>query len=192
MPRTGFFKIMRWSSKDSTNNCHVLLQGNDTVPDNIGATTFALSDLNGFGELQSLFDNFRVTRVIYRWVVTRNPDWASTTTNRGWSTRIMWSHDFNDSTPISQALLFQRANLKEAYLNNDKLYTRWYSLKPAVLTQMYESPTATAYKPAWLQWMDTNDNAAPHYGIKYAYQNLYTGINLRLEAKVYVECKGIS
>lgn len=189
--RVGYFKVLRWSSKDSTNNCHVLLQGNDTLPDGTGATTFALSDVNGYTEIQSLFDNYTITKVMYRWVVTRNPDWASTTTNRGWSTRIMWTHDFNDSTPISQALIFQRANLREAYLNNDKLYTKWYKLNPAILAQMFEGAAATAYAPKWRQMIDTND-LSPHYGIKYAYQNLYAGINLRLEAKMIIKAKGTS
>lgn len=190
-PRMGYFKLMRWSSKDSTNNCHVLLQGNDLVPDNIGATTFALSDMQSYGEMQALFDNYTITRVLYRWVITRTPDWATTNANRGWSTRVMWAHDFNDSTPISQANLYQRAGLREAYLNSDRLQTKWFSLKPAILAQMYEGTGATAYSPKWRQMIDTAD-LSPFYGIKYAYQNLYAGINLRMEAKIFGQFKGIS
>lgn len=189
--RIGYFKVMRWSSKDSTNNCHLLLQGNDTLPDVTGATTFALSDVNGYTEIQGIADNYSVDKILYRFVCTRNPDWASTTANRGWSTRICWSHDFNDSAPISQALLFQRANLREAYLNSDRLQTKWYSLKPALLAQMYEGATATAYSPKWRQMIDTSD-LSPYYGIKYAVQNLYGGINLRMEAKLYIRAKGTS
>lgn len=190
-PKIGIVRVMRWSSKDSVNNCHLLLQGNDALPDTTGAVTFTLSDVQSYGELQSLFDNYTITRVLYRWVVTRSTDWASTTTNRGWSTRIAWAHDFNDSTPISQANLFQRAGLREVYLNTDRLQTKWFSLKPAILAQMYEGTTLTAYSPKWRQYIDTAD-LAPFYGIKYAVQNLYAGINLRLEAKIFGTFKGIS
>lgn len=192
VPKTGHFKIMRWSAADATNNCHFLIQGNDTVPSGTGSAVFTLANTTAYSELVNLFDNYRITRVMYRWVVTRNPDWNTTTGNRGWSVRINWGHDFNDSTPISQSQIYQRAGMREVYLNNAKLTSRWYSLKPASLVQMYESSTATAYQPKWRQWMDTNDSAAPHYGIKFAYDNLFAGPNLRMEAKIYIECKGTS
>lgn len=190
--KMGFFNAMRWSANDGVNNTHLLVAGNDLVPAGNGATTFALNNVNGSGELVSLFDNYRITRVVYRWVIARTPDWATTNANRGWSVRINWTHDFNDSTPIAQSFIYQRANQHEAFLNVDKMATRWYSLKPAALVQMYESSTSTAYQPKWKQWMDTSDNSAPHYGIKYAWDNLYAGENLRLEAKIYIQCKGIS
>jgi len=189
--RGGYLNMVRWSSKDSAQNCHVLHTGSDTLPDSTSATIFTYSDVAGYGEMQSLFDNYRIKRVLYRWVITRNPDWASTTTNRGWSTRVFWRHDFNDQLALTQAQMFQGANLREVYLNSDKLQTRWYSIKPASLTQIYESSTQTAYGPKWRQWMDTND-FTPHYGIKYGWQNLYAGINLRLECKYMMEFKGIS
>lgn len=191
--RSGYLRILRWSSKDATNNCHVLHQGSDAAPDLAGfVETFSMANCNGYLEQVNLFDNFRVMRVLYRFCLSRNPDWASTTANRGWSTRIFWSHDFNDTTGLTQAGLFQRSNLKEVYLNNDKLTTKWYSLKPAMLTQGYESAIANSYTPRWRQWLDTNDAPTPHHGIKYGFNNLYAGLNLRMEAKIIMECKGIS
>lgn len=186
------FKIMRWSSADTTNNCHTQVAGSDTLPSTDGATLFSLSNVNGSGELVSLFDNFRILKVMYRWVVTRNPDQATATANKGVYPRIVWTHDFNDSTPISRALIYQRANLKEAFLGDNYQRTKWYSIKPAVLTQMYESGATTAYQPSWLKWLDTSDNATPHYGIKYNIDNNYAGMNVRLEAKILMECKGVS
>lgn len=188
----GYLRVMRWSSRDATNSCHILLQGSDAAPDQTGTTTFQLADTAASAELTALFDNYKITKVLYRWVVTRNPDWNSTTANRGWSIRVAWAHDFNDQIVISQAQLFQRAGLKEVYLNSDRLQSKWFSIRPAVLVQQYESAVATSYGPKWSQWIDTAETATPHYGIKYAYQNLYAGTNLRLEAKVYMECKGIS
>lgn len=191
-PKSGFLKAMRWSSKDSANTCHVLIQGSDALPGSYNTTTFSLFDLASYGEFLNLFDNYRITRVVYRWVVTRSPDWNSTTANRGWSIRVGWCHDFNDSIGINQLNIWQRSNLKEAYLNTDKLKTKWYSLRPSCLMQLYEGTGATAYAPKWRQWVDTADYSMPHYGIKYAYDNLYTGCNLRLEAKIYCEFKGVS
>ena len=191
--KLGALKVMRWSSRDTTQNCHVLLTGSDTAPDQVTSTTFMLGDVAGASELTALFDNYVIDKVLYRWVVTRNPEWATTTANRGWSTRVFWCHDFNSSIVLSQAQLFQRAGLREVYLNSDRLQSKWYSLKPAVLVKLYENSLGgESYSPKWRQWIDTSETACPHYGILAGYQNLYAGLNLRLEAKIYMRCAGIS
>lgn len=186
------FKILRWSSADTTNNCHITVTGNDTVPSSDGSALFSLSNVNGSGELVSLFDNFRILKVMYRWVIVRNPDQVTTSTNKGIYPRIVWTHDFNDSTPITRTLIYQRANLKEAFMGDNYQKTKWYSLRPAILTTMYESGVANAYQPTWRKWIDTADNATPHYGIKYNVDNNYAGSTVRLEAKLLMECKGVS
>lgn len=186
------FKVIRWSSADATNNCHITVTGNDTVPSSDGSTLFQLSHVNGSGELVSLFDNFRINKVLYRWVITRDPAQVTTTGNKGLYPRIVWTHDFNDSTPISRALIYQRANLKEVYMSDNYQKTKWYSLSPAILTTMYESGVANAYQPTWRKWIDTSDNLTPHYGIKYSIDQNFTGMTVRLEAKICLECKGVS
>lgn len=188
----GKFKVLRWSSADSTNNCQFQFTGSDAVPSTENTVTFAMNQVNGSSELVSLFDNYRILKVMYRWVITRQPDQVTTAANKGVYPRIVWTHDFNDSTPITRALIYQRANLKEAFMGDNYQKTRWYSIKPAVLTQMYESGVATAYQPTWRKWLDTSDNATPHYAIKYAISEAYTGMNVRMEAKILMECKGIS
>lgn len=188
------FRIVRWSSADAPNNCHFTVTGNDLAPSQDNATTFRLANVNGSGELVSLFDNFRILGVQYRWVLVRNPSEYSGTTavNKGVYPRIIWSHDFNDSAPITRALLYQRANLREEFMGDSNQVTKWYTLKPAILAQMYESGVATAYQPSWRKWLDTADNDSPHYGIKWSVDNLYTGVSVRMEAKILMEFKGIS
>lgn len=187
----GFLKVIRWSSNASP-NVHVALTGNDTIFSGNAATSFQMANVNGFAELVSLFDNFRITKVMYRWVITRNPDQATAAGNKGIYPRLVWTHDFNDSAPISRDLIYQRSNMKEAYFNDNMQKTKWFTLKPAVLAQYYESGVATAYSPQWLKWLDTADNVTPHYGIKYAWDNLFAGVNCNLEAKIFMECRGIS
>lgn len=190
VPQAGFVKLVRWSSAVSP-NCHVSLVGNDTIFSGTAATFFGLNNVNGNGEIVSMFDNYRITKVQYRWVCTRNPDRATSAGNQGLYPRINWTHDFNDSAPISRDLIYQRANMKEAYFTSDRQKTRWYTLKPAMLAVMYESGATSAYSPKWRQWIDTADTA-PHYGIKYAWDQLFAGVNVNLEAKIFMECKGIS
>lgn len=190
-PRYGQLTAMRWSSQGA-NNSHLEIIGNDTIFSGNSTTTFAMSNVNGYTEFVNLFDNFRITRVMYRWVITRNPDQATGAGNKGIYPRIVWTHDFNDSTPIGRDAIYQRANPREFYFGDNKQQSPWYTLKPACLMQIYESATAAAYGPKWGQWMDTNDNATLHYGLKYAWDQCFAGVTIRLEAKICMDFKGIS
>lgn len=193
VPKTGFFKVIRWSSNDAARNCHFFAGGNDLVPSSNFALTFAMDNVNGVGELKSLFDNYRIIKVLYRFVLMRNPNSDQVSiANRGLYPRINWVHDFNDSTAISRAQMYQHGGLREFFFTEDRQATKWYTLKPSSLVQMYESGTTTAYQPRWLQWMDTSDSGAPHYGIKVTFDQLYSNVNLHVEAKLIIECKGIS
>lgn len=190
--RTGFFKVIRWSNA-STPGCHLEVSGSDTIPQTNGTTQFSLSNLSGVTELQGLFDNYRIVKVLYRWLVTTDPNRDQISQSvRGVFTRLNWCHDFNDSTPISRAQMYQHAGMREFFFSESKQMTKWYSLKPSVLAQMYESVSSTAYTPKWRQWLDTSDSTAPHYGLKYIVDNNYSGQGVRLEAKIIIECKGIS
>lgn len=190
---SGQIKILRWSSKDATNNCHKVLTGNDALPALDGSEVFTLGDLNGSAEIQSLFDNYRILKVKYRWVCVRDPSTAPTTAaNKGIYPRIVWKHDFNDQVVINRTQMYQNANIKEMYFTDSYMKTRWYTLNPAVDMTTYVSAVASAYSPKWRQWLDTTYPAVPHYALKYCYSDLYAGMFLRLEAKIIMECKGIS
>lgn len=191
-PMTGQVKVIRWCNADATNNCALNIVGSDVLPAQDGTAQFTMAQMAGASELVSLFDNYRMLKVLYRWVITRNPDQVTTAANKGVYPRLVWRHDFNDGAVITRNQMMQSANIKEVYFGDSYQKTRWYSLNPALLVNAYESATQTAYLPKWRQWMDTNDSAALHYGIKYSFSELYSGCTLRLEAKIIVECKGIS
>lgn len=186
---SGYLKTIRWSNRDTTNNCHFNLPGIATGVYSL-TTTFNLSDLAGSGELKSLFDNYRIIKVIYRWVLRRDPDY--TTVSPGSNVRVMWVHDFNDQIAISSNQMRQNANCKEVILSDNRYHTKWYTLNPASLVTNYISSVSSAYLPKWKQWTDTTYDTMPHYGIKYNIEQLYTGTNLQFECKYIVECKGVS
>lgn len=188
----GVAKVLRWSAQDGTNFCHTQVNGNDTTPFLDAATVFRLNNVVNNAELTALYDNFRITLIKYRWVITRNPDQASGANTKGIYPRLVWCHDFNDSINVSRNIIYQRSNMRELFFNDNFQKSKWYTLKPSTLTQIYESAVATAYKPTWGSWLDTSDADTQHYGIKYSVSDLYNNVNLRLEAKIYIELKGIS
>lgn len=189
----GFLKLVRWSNLDTTNNCHVQINGDNTVPFNQSTAVFALNNVSGSGELQSLFDNYRITKVLYRWVITRDPTSdALAAALRGQYPRITWVHDFNDSVSITRTQMYQHSGMREVYFGDNFQRTKWYTLKPAIAMKAYESVTSDSFVSKWKQWIDTAEAATPHYGIKYTIDQNNTGMSVRLEAKICLECKGIS
>lgn len=190
---SGYLRLVRWSNNDSNSNCHFVVVGDNTVNSGVNATTFNLSQLAGNGELTALFDNYRITRVLYRFLIKRDPSQnPSASTASGLFPSIRWVHDFNDSTPISKAQMMQHAAMREFYFSENKQVSRWFSLKPSTLSTTYESGVTNAFSSKWGQWLDTADNTCPHYGLKFAYDGMYSGMTLQIEAKVICELKGIS
>lgn len=189
--QTKFVRLTRWSSLDSTNNVHLTIVGS-SAGNNIGSTVFKLSNTSGYGEIQNLFDNYTIRRVIYRWVCTRNPDYATTLGTPGVFPRLSWVHDFNDGLPISRLQMQQHPRMREVFFSDNFQKTKWYSLKPASLTTLFETGVSTAYRPTWGAFVDTNDYDMAHYGLKWAYSQLYEGMNIYLEAKLVIDAKGIS
>lgn len=191
-PKSGFLRTIKWSNRDAANLCHNTNNGSDAVSESTGSASFQLTDLQASSEFTAVFDQYRLVKVLYRWVVTRDTDWATTTTNRGYPVRILWCHDFNDSTPPSSSELMQRAGMREVYINgDDRPVSRWYKLNPATLMVGYESSVASSYVPKWRQWIDMASSSTPHYGLKWWVGNLFSGINLRLEVKEIYEFKGV-
>lgn len=189
--KTGnMLRTIRWSNRDTTNLCHFTINGTAGGASVPLTTTFNLTDVAGSGEFQSLFDNYMLKKVYYRWVLRRDPIQGSTA---GVPPRIIWVHDFNDQlAPASYAQLRQYANCREIILTEDKNTSRWYSINAASLPLTYVTSVSSATGPKWRQWFDTSSPSVPHYGIKYAIDGLYTNISVYLECKYELLFKGVS
>lgn len=191
--KSGFLKMVRWSNNDFNSNVHYVVVGDNAVNSGVFATTFALSQVAGSAEIKSLFDNYRITRVMYRFLIKRDPSQnAGAITGNGLFPSIRWVHDFNDSAAISKVQMMQHAAMREFYFTEQRQHSKWYSLKPALLSTTYESGVTNAYSPVWRRFLDTSDDTAPHYGLKCAWDNAYSGMIIQIEAKLVIECKGIS
>lgn len=188
-----YFTLTRWSNNDATYQCHYNQNGNNTLPSGGYTTQFWLDQVSGASELKNLFDNYRIKTVYYRWVIVRDPSQnTGATSGNGLFPRLNWVHDFNDGVIITRQQMYQHAGMREFWFTEAKQSTPWFKLKPASLVQQYETSTATAYKPVWGSFVDTNDSAMVHYGLKVQYDQLYADQRLQMEAKFVIECKGIS
>lgn len=189
----GILSLSRLSNKNSTQNCHYVVTGDNTIPSNYFALTFALDDVNGVGELKSLFDNYRITKILYRFVMLRDQSQnGGAAGGNGLFPRVNWVHDFNDASAITRNQMMQHSAMKEFWFTENAQHSPWYTLRASSLAVQYEGTTASAYRPVWDSWVDTADSAMPHYGLKISYDQLYSGNTVIVEARYFIECKGIS
>lgn len=190
MKSTRVMYVTRESNRDTSNLCHQVVAGTATGVLTPSSATFQFNDIVNFAECQNLFDNYKITKCAYRWVLVRDSDY--TTANPGAYVRIWKCHDYNSQTTLTRQGIMQYANAKEITMKGDQDKTRWFYIKPAVLQLFYKSSVASATGPVWNKWIDTTQNDVPHYALHYAVDNLYTGGTLRLEVKISLAFNGVS
>lgn len=133
---------------------------------------FALDKLVNYTELTSLYDQYKINFVeIYMmWSPDYLPIATSTTAGERAnlippSLKIYHLADFDDADALTKSEFKERAKTKLTLLKPQK--RKKIVVKPAVLSQMYETLTSTGYAPKWNVKLDSNDASVPHYSYKF-------------------------
>jgi len=161
--------------------------------------SFAMNDVINSAEFSSLYDRYRLDKVIVKLQLISNPT-AIYTTNAGgtvnssnWFPKVWSVSDHDDSNAETVAQLKERSGVKCKVLEPNKTLT--YSVNPAISAMMYKTSTTTGYGPKWGQWIDFQDIGVPHYGLKLAVdmQGIDPGGNftINVEKKFYFTCKDV-
>lgn len=165
--------------------------GNDLVSSAGLSKTFALNELPNSTEFTSLFDQYMITGISYRWVCIREPGKVTTAANQGYYPRVMWVHDHDSAqVPASFADLQQYSRCQEYYFTSDRMKTKWFYLKPAVANSVYNG-VYNGYSAQWRLWLDSGYPGTPHYGIRAYYSENFAGNSLRLETKFHLKFKSV-
>lgn len=166
--------------------------GIDGSPNGSFGESFQLADVVNPSEFTSLFDMYKINKILYRFVVDRDSTEVTTATNRGFAVRVMFVHDHTDvSAPANFATLQEYQRCREIWLSTDKQRSKWFSLKPNTLDVGYTSLSLSNYAPNYSRWIDTANGNTPYYGLKVFYGNLYAGQQLYLECKYLMSFKGL-
>lgn len=169
------------------------VNGSDILSASTSSVTFKLNDLINSTEFTSLFDQYMITGIQYRFRIQRDPSVNSSTgaVNQGVFPRVFWVHDHDDSSaPATQSDLYQYPKMREMQFTANRDTTKWFYLKPAVATQIY-GPVNVGYNAKWRTWLDCGYPGTPHYGIKLAYNNLYSGVQLYMDCKFILKFKSV-
>lgn len=147
-----------------------------SITDVFGATGFQLSSLPNYTEFTALFDMYKITGVKVTYMPRANS--AEAGTNQG-LVKFFSVIDYDDTTaPTAINDLLQYESLKVS--NSSRDHTRF--LKPKIARAIYQSGVSTAYG-ASTGWIDCDNASVPHYGLKYALQQLPSG-NQSFDVKI--------
>lgn len=133
---------------------------------------FQLDKVTNYTELTALYDQYKINFVeIY---MMWSPDYlpVATSTTAGErsnlvppSLKIFHLPDYDDNDPLTLDEFKERSKTKLTLLKPQVM--KKIVIKPAVLSQMYETLTSTGYAPKFGVKLDTNDVAVPHYCYKF-------------------------
>lgn len=156
-----------------------------TVMDTFGGVYFRLVDVPNSSEFTTLFDQYRIDKVKIRFMPRANS--SEVGTNQG-MIKLFTAVDYDDiTTPTSIAELLQYQNCK--VVPSTAITTR--VLKPAFASQVYQSATSTGYG-ARRGWLDCDNNAVQHFGIKWGLQQLPAGTQtFDLHVQYHLSFKGV-
>lgn len=144
---------------------------------------FTLSALPNYIEFTNLFDQYRINKVVVKFVPSANSD------NIGASQIIPNLHsaiDNNDSTaPTALTQLYEYGSYKRT--RGTQTHTRVFT--PSCLADISVSSSS----PKWKQWIGTQFPAVEHYGLKVGCDQVVTTNDIYWlpYATVYFSCRSV-
>jgi len=165
-----------WASRSlNTHQFTRYALGTSVVPLGDGSATFfsnnhvfALANVVNAVEFGSLFDQFKINKVIVTYQLLTNPDannnlntTVSNSTN--WYPTVWSIIDYDDSASLNISEMKERIGVKNRILKPNQKLT--FVVRPKVLVQTYRTAVTTGYAPKSL-FVDMSTQDIPHYGLK--------------------------
>jgi len=164
---------------------------------------FSFDQLLTYSEFTSLFDKYRLDKVVVYIQMINNPDSIIRTNldptssspwqNSNWYPKLWYINDHDDSSTTTIAAIKERVGVKCCVLKPNMV--KKITVKPAVAVQVYRTATTTGYGPKWGQFIDMANVNVPHYGLKTVIDPLGLDPNgtfsFRYECRYYFTCKDV-
>ncbi len=133
--------------------------------------TFQMSDIPQIASYQKLFEYYKINKVVVTFAYKTAGQYANTDPSIGRTINecnptLIFKVDHNDVIADTYPTLMQSMRTKKKQLSNDKPNFS-ITLKPAIQSMLYSTPTATGYSPKYNTWIRMGDPAIPHYGLKF-------------------------
>jgi len=164
---------------------------------------FKFDDITGYSEFTSLYDSYKLTKVVMMIQLITNPDstWALNTNSganqqSNWFPRWWYVRDGDGGTD-TLATIKERSGVKCFVLRPNKIHR--IVIKPKVLVQAYAGSTSTGYlvKQSKSLFIDMANTAVPHYGLSSVIDTMGQDpsdtypFKIRVEFKYFFTCKDV-
>lgn len=130
--------------------------------------------LPNYTEFTALYDQYRIDWVDCKFMFTNN---MSNVTSPSTTLPVMYlAKDYDDSNSANYTDLQQYSTLDVWQLGNQQGRDGIHHVrvKPNVDVTLYQSALLTGYSRGKPQFIDTSSPSVPHYGVKIAYDPVYT------------------
>lgn len=162
----------------------------NTIP--LSDTTFnfnpQLSDVPDHSDFTKLFDQYRISGATFKLIPRFNVVGAEPAgVTPPPPSQVMTAFDYDGAGPTTMNAILQYETLKTT--RGMSVHTRF--LKPAILAMAYQNTVSTAYVPKWNQFIDTVNDAVPHYGLYGLIPQIGMTYQYDLHATYHIQCKNV-
>lgn len=163
------------------------ITGNAAYNPYVSNIVFKLDDVINSPEFSVLFDQYRILTAVTKFWLKIDPG-AQAAAGASYP-KLYWYRDYDDSAnPSNLNEIRQNGKAKVAVMTPNRPVT--LVCKPNSLGLVYQTALANQFEPRWKQWLDCNTLSTPHYGFKYAIDDL-TNTNYKVEVEItlYFQCR---
>lgn len=139
-----------------------------TVQDVSGALIGQLSQVPGNSEFISLYDQYKITGIKWKFMPRANS--AEAGTNQG-LIKLFTAIDRNDLNPPTINDILQYSSMKMT--SSNRTHTRY--IKPTIVQFANQTALGNAYVSTRGGWISTDNPTVAHYGLKFLLQQLPAG-----------------
>lgn len=150
---------------------------------------FVANDVPNFSDFTGLYDQYKINMVILKFRLYNTPDAQAAGVNQSNYPTLYYARDYDDvTTPASLNEIRERGDCQQRILRADRYV--YIKIKPKLLMPIYQ-PVSNTYAPIRSRPIDMTAIATPHYGLKWAIDNLANpNFLLTVEADYYFTCYG--
>lgn len=163
---------------------------------------FKFTDIINNTEFSSLFDQFKITKVVMKFQMINNPDaiaselpGGNTFNKVNWYPKLWYIRDTDGGSSETLSSIKERQGAKYMVMRPNKVHN--IVVRPCVAVQTYKTLTTTGYGPKRMFLDMAGGTTVPHYGVKTVLDTLGIDPNdtypfkIRYEAKYYFTCKDV-
>lgn len=155
-----------------------------------------VADTIEWSELKALFDKYKIDhlKVKFTWMLNNasnnNNDYNPSMAQFGGPELLLHKNRDGESAPADLEEFNSKSSVQKIRLKPFESYTMSY--KPNVLTEIYKTTLASAYGPKYDQFLRTEDDSVPYYGLDVGVSkmNAYQG-TITVDVSACITLKGV-